>query len=105
MPEAEGEEVESCLAILTSNEECHLLRSTTCLGENVYMCYDYVRLDNLSDISAYRTIVKPKRTAMHNAILVKDTYGLKPCALRKSLYVYDSVVNSILNWPFKIRKV
>ena len=23
-------------------------------GANVYMCYDYVHLDNLSDISAYR---------------------------------------------------
>ena len=23
-------------------------------GANVYMCYDYVYLDNLSDISAYR---------------------------------------------------
>ena len=41
------------LAILTNNEECYFSRSTTCLG-NVYMCYDYVDLDNLSDISAYR---------------------------------------------------
>ena len=23
-------------------------------GANVYMCYDYVHLDNLSDVSAYR---------------------------------------------------
>ena len=23
-------------------------------GANIYMCYDYVHLDNLSDISAYR---------------------------------------------------
>ena len=29
-----------------------------------YVCYDYVHLDNLSDISAYWTIVKPQRTAM-----------------------------------------
>ena len=28
------------------------------------MCYDYVHLDNLSDISAYRTVVKPQCTAM-----------------------------------------
>ena len=40
-----------CLAILTNNEGCQFSRSTTCLGR---MCYDYVRLDNLSDISAYR---------------------------------------------------
>ena len=31
---------------------------------NVYMCYDYVCLDNLSDISAYRTVVKLQRTAL-----------------------------------------
>ena len=31
-----------CLAILTNNEECH------------FSCHDYVHLDNLSDISAYR---------------------------------------------------
>ena len=46
-----------CLAILTSNEECHLLRSTTCLGAILYMCYDYVHLDNLPDISAYRIVI------------------------------------------------
>ena len=28
------------------------------------MCYDYVRVDNLSDVSAYRTVVKPQHTAM-----------------------------------------
>ena len=42
----------TCLAILTNNEECHFSRSTTWLGQ--YMCYDYMHLDNLSDISAYR---------------------------------------------------
>ena len=31
-----------CLAILTNNEECH------------FSCYEYVHLDKLSDISAYR---------------------------------------------------
>ena len=46
------------LAILTSlvinlYEECHLLRSTTCYGANVCMCYDYVHVDNSPDISAY----------------------------------------------------
>ena len=40
-----------CLAILTNNEECHFSRSTACLG-HVYVWYDYVHLDNLSDISA-----------------------------------------------------
>ena len=55
------------------------------LGQMVYICYDYVHLDNLLDISACRTVVKPK--------------------LRKSLYVYDSVVTSILTRTFKIRKV
>ena len=50
--------VRSCdLAILISNGECHLSRSTTCFGANVYMCYDYVHLDNLLDISAYQTVV------------------------------------------------
>ena len=34
------------------------------LGANVYTCYDYVHLDNLSDISAYRTVVKPQLIAM-----------------------------------------
>ena len=51
--------------ILTSNEECHLSHSsTTCSGTNVYLCYDYVHLDNLSDISAYQIVVKPQCTAM-----------------------------------------
>ena len=54
----------TCLAILTCNKECYLSRSGTCFGANVYMCYDYVHLDNLSDITAYRTVVKPQRTAM-----------------------------------------
>ena len=53
-----------CLVILTSNVECHILRSTTCLGANVYIFYGCMHLDNLSDISAYRTVVKPQRTAM-----------------------------------------
>ena len=53
-----------CLAILTSNEECHLSRNTTCFGVNGCMCYDYVHLDNLSDISAYRTVVEPQHTTM-----------------------------------------
>ena len=48
------------LAILISNEECNLSRSTTCFAANVYMCYDYV----LSDISDYRTVLKPQHTAM-----------------------------------------
>ena len=43
-----------CLVMLTSNGECHLSRSTACLGANYY-----VHLDNLSDVSAYRTAVKP----------------------------------------------
>ena len=34
------------------------------LWKNVYMCYNYVHLDNLLDISAYRTVVKPQRTIM-----------------------------------------
>ena len=29
-----------------------------------YLCYDYVQLNNLSDISADRTIVTPQRTAV-----------------------------------------
>ena len=33
-------------------------------GGSVYMCYDYVHLDNLSDISTYRTVVKPQHTTM-----------------------------------------
>ena len=37
-------------------------------GVNVYMCYDYVHLDNLSDISAYRH---------HNVQL--QSRGILPC--------------------------
>ena len=35
------------------------------------MCYDYVHLVNLSDISsyAYRTVVKPQRTTIVNVTL------------------------------------
>ena len=65
-----------------SSEECHLSRSTTCVGV-VYMCFDYVHLDYLSDIGSYRTAVKPQRTTNP----AKYTYGLKSCiqsALRKS---------------------
>ena len=36
-------------------------------GANVYMCYDYVHLDNLSDISAYRNhIVQLCKKQIHN---------------------------------------
>ena len=40
------------------------MKNATCFGAKVDMCYGYVYLDNLSDISAYRTVVKPQRTAM-----------------------------------------
>ena len=46
----------TCLAILTNNIECHLSRSTDSLGANVYMCYNYVHLDNLSDIGVYELL-------------------------------------------------
>ena len=59
-------------------------------GANVNMCYDYVHLDNLSDISAYRN---------HNVQLCKmqnirfkfvgSVYYLHYI----NRYVYDSVVN------------
>ena len=69
------------LAILTSIEECRLSRSATCFGENVYTCYDHVHLDIMSDISAYRTVVKPQRTAIQiNANREKDKYGQKYCS-------------------------
>ena len=70
-----------CLAILTSNEECYLSRSTTCFGAKVYMCHDHVHLDNLSDISAYRTVVN------HNVQQFKmpDLKSFLLSALRKSL--------------------
>ena len=35
---------------------------TTCLGANIYMCYDYVHLDNLSDISAYTVLTHTLHT-------------------------------------------
>ena len=73
------------LAISTSNEECHLSRSTTCFGANVYMCNDYVHLDNLSDINAYRTVMQPQRTAMYNANPVNSLKSCILSALRKSL--------------------
>jgi len=47
-------------------------------------------------------------SAMYSANRIKDSYGLKSVilsALLKSLYVYNSVVNSILNWTVKIRKL
>ena len=53
MASASNTNTSLCLVILTSNEECHLLRSTTCFRANVYMCYDFVHLDNVSNISAY----------------------------------------------------
>ena len=37
------------LAILISNEECHLFR---CFRANVYLRYDYVHLDNMPDMCA-----------------------------------------------------
>ena len=40
-------------AILTNNE-VPIFGKYNLFGPYVYMCYDYVRLDNLSDISAYR---------------------------------------------------
>ena len=59
-------------------------------GGNVFMCYGYVHLDNLSDISAYRN-----HNVQCEMQIPKDTYGLKSCllfALRKSLYQYISVI-------------
>ena len=54
-----------CLAIVASNEECHISRSTNCFGANEYVCYDYfMHLDTLPDISFYQTVVKPQRAAM-----------------------------------------
>ena len=56
----------------------------------------------------YHTIVKPQHIAISNASHVKDTCDLKSFivyALRESVYVYDSMVNSILNWTVKIRKL
>ena len=50
--------------ILTRYEECHHSHSTTCFGANVYMCYDDVHLDNLSDINACRTVMRPQHIAM-----------------------------------------
>ena len=32
------------------------------LGANIYMCYDYVHLDNLSDISAYTVLTHTLHT-------------------------------------------
>ena len=70
-------------------------------GKRSYIYYDYVHLDN-------KRLSKPQRTVMQNANPVKDTYGLTSwllSALRKSLCVYDTVKNSILNRTFKIRNV
>ena len=64
-----------CLAILTDNEECHFVAQYNVFGANVYVCYDYVHLDNLSDISAYRN---------HNVFLCRvpsqfQSRGVLPC--------------------------
>ena len=70
------------------------------------MCYDYVHLD-LSDISAYRNHnVQLCKMQNHTHIRLKfegSVYYLH--YINRYVYVYDSVVNSILNWTFKIRKV
>ena len=44
----------------TNSEEWHLSRSTM----YTYMSYHYVHLDTLSDISVYRTVVKPQRSVL-----------------------------------------
>ena len=72
-------------------------------GANVYICYDYVHLDNLSDTLIETTTGSNVKCKSHNRHIRPKIVLLS--ALRKSLYVYDSVVNSILNRTFKIRKV
>ena len=81
-----------------------IFRAVNLFGANVYTCHGYAHLDNWSDI-----LVLIETTTYSNVKCKsrKDTYGLKPrllSALRKSLYVYDSLVNSILNRTFKMRK-
>ena len=70
----------------------------------LYMCYDYEHLDNLSDISAYRNhnVQLCKIRKKHIRLTcVGSVYYLHYI----NRYVYDTVVNSILNRTFKIRKV
>ena len=86
-----------------------MYRSTNLVYEaNVYLCYDYMHLDTLSDINVYRSVAKPQRTQMENANRAKDTHGLKSFilhALRKSLYIYDNEVNSMVNRKVTMRKL
>ena len=75
---------------------------------NVYMCYEYVHLDTLADISAYQTVVKPQRQQCK--CKPRKRHRLKSFilpVLRKPLYVYDSVnaVNSIFIRTVKLRKL
>ena len=69
------------------------------------MCYDYVHLDNLSDICAYQNhnvqLCKIRKKKHIRLKFVRSVYYLHYI----NRYVYDSVVNSILNRTFKIRKV
>ena len=63
-----------CLAILTNNE-VPFFAQYNLFGANVHMCYDYVHLDNLSDISGYRN---------HNVFLCPipnqlQSHGVSPC--------------------------
>ena len=45
---------ELCLAILTNNEDCHFFAQYNLFVAIVYMWYDYVHFEILSDISATR---------------------------------------------------
>ena len=74
---------------------------------NVYICYDYVHLDNFNVI--YNCLSNCCETITHsNENPVKATSGQNSVllsALRKSPgYLSVSVVNLKLNWTFKIRK-
>ena len=91
------------MAILTSNEECHLSHVLAqiytrvmimCVLTNCQIC-----LTNCCETTTYSN-VRWKSCKRH--------IGLKSLilsALRKLVYVYDSVVNSILNRTIKITKL
>ena len=72
-----------------------------------YTCCDYVQLDNLSNINAYRNSHETTLDSNVNAHREKDTRGLKSFILsaqHKSLNGYYSVANSVLNRTIKIQK-
>ena len=55
-------------------------------GANVYMCYDYVHLDNLSYISAYRN---------HNVLMCPVPNQLQSCGVSPCIVTHSQALHSV----------